>query len=176
MKIADNGGFVEGSAGSIRLKRRYGQIQKMLIYLRAQQRRTTHCSNLNMWTNSWKTDTKAYKAALMYLVNCPMAQMVSANRLINAEGRFTVVDMGSASLGGGGGKLRQVETLSTPSTSRTSWRLREPTTVCAAAKHRSEATRPSLAPRPPLGTWRCSPKKKKNPSYPKNLMMGSSSS
>ena len=50
----------------------------------------------------------------MYLVNCPMAQMVSANRLINAEGRFTVVDMGSASLGGGGGKLRQVETLSTP--------------------------------------------------------------
>ena len=78
-----------------------------IIYLRAQ------AVFEHMWT-TWKADTKAYKAALMYLVNCPMAQMVSANRLINAEGRFTVVDMGSASLGGGGGKLRQVETLSTP--------------------------------------------------------------
>ena len=82
--------------------------EKSIIYLRAQE------VFEHMWTNSWKTNTKAYKEALMYLVNCPMAQMVSANRLINAEGRFTVVDMGSASLGGGGGKLRQVETLSTP--------------------------------------------------------------
>ena len=68
---------------------------------------------------TWSKDTEAYKTVLMYLANCPMAQMVSADRMINTQGRFTVVQMG----GGGGGQLsgggdkpaiRQVEKLGTP--------------------------------------------------------------
>ena len=70
-------------------------------------------------SNKWSKDTEAYKTVLMYLANCPMAQMVSADRMINTQGRFTVVQMGGGGdgqLSGGGDKpaIRQVEKLDAP--------------------------------------------------------------